>query len=68
MWNKFDKIIKNNNANNFGNQTLYSMCSTTLGKDTLNTLGSKLWIIDRAYAASPERTYIKEAGIRQIAL
>lgn len=59
---KFTEIVNAiaNEKHSFGNQLLYDMCDPKkLGQewDRPETLADKIWLIGRAYAASPERRY-----------
>ena len=57
---KIDEIIVNEVS--FGNKLLYAMCVDKEGQEWGNAsrLADKLWLIGRAYTASPERRFTKK--------
>ena len=54
---KIDEIIVNEVS--FGNKLLYAMCVNKEGQEWVNVsrLADKLWLVGRAYTASPERRF-----------
>ena len=57
---KINELIVNEVS--FGNKLLYAMCVDKEGQEwgNANRLADKLWLVGRAYAASPERRFTKK--------